>query len=196
MVDFPKLRRDTGGALTFGVLENVPGVKEAYAGLLAKVAALPFVPATFQREVSMVMLDNPGAIWVPTYAINAPAWRAGKDVLLDDCPDWLKEPQIARAWNTLADWWQETMQPLLAGWAKDQSAIMAAAENNAAFWDVLYKSVKPVADLGNIILDAPTTVGGALASSLLNGLKAIAPVLIVVGVGVIVYLAAKKKIAP
>lgn len=186
-----ELNRTTGGQLTNVAVANVPGMREAFNGLLSRVQALPFVPSDWLAQVNAAM-DQNGGLWQPRYAINAAAWRDGKDSpLLGDVPTWLQNnPEAARAWNTLADWWGERMQPILAGWARNEADVMNAANADAMFWNVLYASVKPAAVVGQGLLDAPEKVGEVASGVVLGTLRGFAPILLIaalVGLGFLAY---------
>lgn len=182
-----QLMSATGGYVSAAPLQDIPGVKDAVAVLLARVQSLPFVPGDWMKNVVDAMAK--GGIWQPRYAINANAWAQRKsEPVFDDMPNWLKNnPSAAIAWNTLGDWWKVKMQPILAGWAQDQKAIMDAANNDAAFWDGLYAIVKPVAFVGETILAAPEAVAGAASKVITGTLGKLLPVILI---GVVIAVAA------
>lgn len=183
----------TGGQLTPVGLSDINGVRQAFNELLSRVQALPFVPSNWLTTVQDEVAKSAGAIWQPRYAINAIAWRAGKtEPVLGDTPSWLTgNPQAATAWNKLADWWTERMQPILRGWARDQAEVMNAANADARFWDTLYNSVKPIADLGETIIAAPEKVGEVVSRSFLGALRGFAPVLLIAGAAGVAFLVYK-----
>ena len=180
----------TGGYFNVSPLQDIPGVNEAYAGMLARVQALPFVPSDWMVTVAAESAARNHSLWVPRYAIQPAAWNAGKlTPILDDVPEWLHTPEAAKAWNTLTDWWKKRLQPILAGWGKDQALIMNNANDEAAFWNTLYTVVKPVAVVGDAILATPEKVAGVASGVGLSILKKIWPliaVVLVIGVAAVV----------
>src|SRR6185369_10395696 len=125
-------------------------------------------------------------------AISPVAWGVNKtEPMLGDIPTWLSsDPNAAAAWNTLCDWWKTRLQPILAGWARSEAETLAAASDDAAFFDRLYLFVKPVAMVGDAILAAPEAIAGAASTVIMGTLKKFWPVLAVVAViavGVLVY---------
>lgn len=188
-----EINAETGGYINAASLDSVPGIEEAYKQLLSRVASLPFVPSSWLAKVAAARAENGNRLWMPRYAINAIAWRQEKDgPLLGDVPSWLSnDPAAARAWNTLADWWTERMQPILAGWARNQADIMNAANADARFWDTLYVITKPIADVGEAIIAAPEKAGEVISRSVLGALRGLLPVLLIGAVGVVGFLAYK-----
>ena len=185
-----QISKATGGYFNVAPLQDIPGVNEAYAGMLARVQALPFVPSDWMATVAAESAARNHALWIPRYAIQAAAWNAGKlTPLLDDVPEWLHTPEAAKAWNTLTDWWKKRLQPILAGWGKDQAAIMNNANDEAAFWNTLYTVVKPVAVVGDAIIAAPGKVAEVASGVGLSILKKFWPliaVVVVIGVAAVV----------
>ena len=195
------VNKATGGQINGAPLQNIPGVQAAYASLLTRVASLPFVPHDWLKTVMDASAAQGNGLWVPRYAIRADAWNNGKSApILDDVPAWIaSDPINAIAWNKLADWWKATMQPILSGWARDQQDLLTSATNNAAFWDSLYSSIKPVAALGNAILEAPEQIAGAASNVITGTLGKLLPVLViaaVLGVALLVYKNKLTKVAP
>ena len=176
-----EIRQITGGYLSATPLFEVPGARQAFADLLARVQALTFVPAGWTADVQAAMSDADGnAMWQPAPAIVTGAWAAGKtEPLYPDIPGWLTQDQAAVAWNTLCDWWRERMQPILNGWARNEASLLEAANADAAFWNRLYAFVKPVAMVGDAIIAAPEAVGNVVSRSVLGALRGFAPVLII-----------------
>lgn len=194
MLTTPQLNVATGGQFNPAPLQDVPGVTTAYAGLLSRVASLPFVPPKWLETV-MEEQKAQGGLWMPRYAIRADAWNQGKsEPLLADVPQWLTDPVNAIAWNKLADWWKATMQPLLSGWARDQQELLTNATENAAFWDGLYSAVKPVAAVGNAILEAPEKVADVASKVVTGTLGKLWPVLLIGAVAVVAALVLKGKL--
>lgn len=193
-MDDVALAKQTGGYINAAALSDIPGVAAAAASLLARVAALPFVPKEWLDTVLKAQQEHNG-LWLPRGAIRADAWAQGKSApLVDDIPTWLSnDASHAIAWNKLSDWWRATLQPILAGWARDQKTLMDEANNNAAFWDSLYKSVQPVAAVGNAILAAPEKVAGVASQVVTGTLKKLWPVLLVAAVGLVVVVVFKNK---
>lgn len=194
MLTETELNKTTGGQFNAAPLQDVPGVNAAYAALLARVQALPFVPKNWMALVSAESVARGNALWVPRYAINAASWNAGKLApLLDAVPEWLHEPGAARAWNTLTDWWKARLQPVLAGWGRDQAHIMDEANIEAAFWDGLYTIVKPGAVVGDAILAAPGKVTDVASGVALTVLKKFWPIIVVVVVISVATVVLKNK---
>lgn len=192
------IRKLTGGYISATPLQNVPGVRAAFDELIARVQALPFVPADWSANVRAAMSQSGEAYpWQPAPAIRLDAWRADKDEpVYPESPAWLvNNPQARRAWNTLCDWWGDRLQPILAGWARDEAATLRAAYDDAAFWNTLYALVRPVAVVGQTILDAPGVVADTANRIGLDMLKKLWPLLAVgavIAVGVLVY---KRKLS-
>lgn len=183
----------TGGYLNASNALAIPGVAAVYGELLQKVQALPFVPAGWISDVRQAMTDaGPSSTWMPRHAIQSSAFKAGKTApLLEDIPAWLSgDAQAATAWNKLTDWWSDRIMPILAGYGRDQAAIMQSANRDASFWNGLYAIVKPVANVGDAIIAAPEKVGEVVSKSFMGALRGFAPVLIVgalIGAGFLVY---------
>jgi hypothetical protein len=195
-----ELNATTGGYFNAAPLQDIAGVNDAYAGLLAHVQALPFVPSQWMATVAAESAARNHALWIPRYAIRADAWNQGKlSPLLDDVPEWLHTPEAAKAWNTLTDWWKTRLQPILAGWGKDQAAIMHNANDEAAFWNTVYTTVKPVAVVGDTIIAAPSKVAEVASGITVGVLKKFWPVIavvVVIGVGAVIFKNKMMKVAP
>lgn len=182
----------TGGYLNSVTLTDIPGVQSAFNELLARIQALPFVPATWSSDVrAMMALEDNKHTWQPQNAVRGDAWLSGKlEPAIAGIPDWLSTPQARKAWGDIADWWRERLMPVLQKWARNEQATMEAAVNDAAFWDGLYKAVKPVAMVGNVILKAPEAAAGAVAGVAGGVLARLFPLIVVVaviGVAVLIY---------
>lgn len=181
----------TGGYVNAAPLADIPGVDKAYNELLARIQSLPFVPAGWHDAVDNARKANDNRLWLPRYAIRADAWNHGAtSPLLDDVPVWLHDTSAAVAWNKLTDWWTARLQPVLAGWARDHRAVMESANDEAAFWNTLYTVVKPIAVVGDTIIAAPEKVAAVASGVAVGVLKKFWPVLlilVVVGVGALVY---------
>lgn len=195
MITHQQVNIATGGQITPTPSLDIPGVRAAFDELLSRIQALPFVPSDWKATVNMAMKAMNGT-WQPRYAIRADAWRADKtEPMLGDLPPWLVKDNSARiAWNKLGDWWRERLQPLLAGWARDQATLVADAAADADFFNTLYQVVLPVATVGNAIIAAPQKVAEVASRSfmgLVKGLLPVLAVLAVVGVGYVLY---KKKL--
>ena len=123
MLTDAQLLAETGGYVMPSPLENIPGMRDALATLLSRVQALPFIPSGWTDKVNEAM--SKGGIWQPRYVIQPNAWAQKKtSPVFEDMPKWLKDDaNAAIAWNTLTDWWKAKMQPILAGWARDQTAV-------------------------------------------------------------------------
>lgn len=187
MLTDAQLLAETGGYVMPSPLENIPGMRDALATLLSRVQALPFIPSGWTDKVNEAM--SKGGIWQPRYVIQPNAWAQKKtSPVFEDMPKWLKDDaNAAIAWNTLTDWWKAKMQPILAGWARDQTAVMNSANDDAAFWNGLYNIVKPVAMVGDAILAAPEAVAGAASKVITGTLGKLLPVILI---GVVIAVAA------
>ena len=185
----------TGGYIHAAPLADIPGVNAAYNALLVRVAGLPFVPGDWLETVAKVRADNGNRLWSPRYAIRADAWNQKKtEPLLDDIPEWLKTPAAATAWNKLADWWKTRLQPILAGWARDEKSIMETANDEAVFWNNIYTVVKPVAVVGDAIISAPAKVAEVASTVGLSVIKKFWPLIAVVVVLGVVAIVMKNKL--
>lgn len=195
MITTQQVNVATGGQITPTPSLDIPGVREAFDALLDRIQSLPFVPSDWKATVAMLMREDKGT-WQPRYAIRADAWRADKtEPMLDNIPSWLVKDNSARvAWNKLVDWWRDRLQPLLAGWARDQATLVADAAADAAFFNTLYQVVLPVATVGNLIIEAPQKVAEVASRTVMGIIKGLLPVIAVValvGVGYVLY---KKKL--
>jgi hypothetical protein len=198
-----EIRRTTGGYLSGTLLLEVPGVRAAFAELLARVQELSFVPAAWTADVQAAMSEAiAGSMWQPAPAIDTHAWAAKKtEPLYSDMPSWItSDQQACVAWNTLCDWWQQRMQPILAGWAHDGASVVKAAAADAVFWNGLYAIVKPIAVVGDVIIEAPEMVGNVVSKMTLGALRGFAPVLVlaaIAGVGYVLWTTGTyKKLLP
>jgi hypothetical protein len=193
-----EILRATGGYIDAGVLSSVPGVQSAYRDLLARIQALPFVPSSWSDDVKLATTEAGGSqLWLPRLATRQLEWRAGKLAPLNpDVPDWIAGNDAnVRAWNMITDWWTERLQPITAGWARDEAATLEAANADARFWNTVYTIAKPIAVVGETILAAPAAVAGAASTVVTGTLRALLPVIIIVGlvaVGVLIY---KRKLS-
>lgn len=190
-----EISQATGGYLNPVPLNDIPGVRAAFDGLLARVQALPFVPSSWSADVKAAMSES-GGTWQPRYAIQTTAWRADKtEPLYPDMPTWITQDQAAAvAWNKLTDWWAERLQPILAGWARSEAEVLNAANADAKFFSGLYTVVAPVAAVGQALLDAPAAAAEVVSTVAGGVLKNLFPVLLVVGVLGIAVLILKNKI--
>ena len=183
----------TGGYILATPLD-VPGLMSAYAEMLARVQALPFVPRSWTTDVQGAMAAAGGNLWQPRYALNADAWRRGvlNGPIYPGTPSWLTG-DAAVAWNTLTDWWKERMQPILAGWARDGAALVQAAAGEAKFWDTLYNVTKPIAAVGDVLLAAPKAVAGVAADVITGSIGKLLPVIAIVVVVAVALVMFKNK---
>lgn len=192
MASQEQIRRQTGGYLNASPLQSVAGVLPVFGELLARVQALPFVPASWTEDVKKAMAQaGDNRLWVPAYAIRVDAWREGKtDPVYPDAPAWLNDPASRTAWNTLVDWWTERLQPILAGWARDEAATLSAANADLRFWSALHAIVKPIAVVGDGIIAAPGVLADGASKAATGALRGLLPVLAIVaalGVAVLVF---------
>lgn len=186
------VRRQTGGYINQSPLSSIAGVMPAFDELISRVQALPFVPSSWSDDVRKAMSAAGDRLWLPAPVIRVDAWRAGKtEPVYPDTPPWLANNEDARiAWNTLVDWWGERLQPILAGWARDQQAILTSATNDAKFWSALYEIVRPVAAVGDAIIAAPGAAAEVITKAAGGALKGFLPLILVVGlaaVGLVVF---------
>jgi len=191
----PTIESLTGGYLNAVKLQDIKGVAPALKELLARVQALPFVPKDWTATVEKYQNES-GQPWQPRYAIRADAWRNQKTgPLLADIPSWLADDvNAAVAWNKLADWWTEKLQPILAGWARDENVVLDEATNDAAFWNGLYTAVLPVAKVGDAILAAPEAVAGAASKVVTGTFMKLLPAISIVALVAIAVLVYKNKV--
>jgi hypothetical protein len=188
-------QRRTGGYVGGTTLTAIAGVTSEFNALLERVQGLPFVPSSWASDVKAAMVAE-GGTWQPRYAISPAAWAADKaEPMLSDVPTWLtSDPQAARAWNELTDWWKERLQPILAGWARSEAATLEAANADAKFFNRLYAMVKPIAVVGDIVLEAPAAVAGAASNVVMGTLRAAWPLLLVAALAGLAFLAYKGRI--
>lgn len=195
MLTTPQINIATGGQITPTPSLEIPGMRAAFDALLSRIQALPFVPSDWKAMVDMTMREGNGT-WQPRYAIRADAWRADKtEPMLDNIPAWLAQNNSARvAWNKLVDWWRERLQPLLAGWARDQATLVAAAAADAAFFNTLYQVILPVATAGNLIIEAPQKIAEVASRSVMGIVKGLLPVIALLALAGVGYVLYKKKL--
>jgi hypothetical protein len=193
MMTTEEIQATTGGYLNVVALQKIPNVAGAFAELLARVQSLPFVPPEWSTLVASAMADyGDEATWQPRYAIRADAWRNNETAPLNDnVPDWLaNDADAAVAWNKLTDWWTAKLQPILGGWARSEAEVLEAANADAQFWNGLYDVVKPVAVVGEVLLEAPAAIAGAASKVVTGTVWKLMPIILiaaVVGVGLLVY---------
>lgn len=195
-----EINSTTGGYINAAPLADIPGVDAAYNSLLTRIQALPFVPQEWHANVAKARAANENRLWLPRYAIQASAWAQNKtSPILADVPTWLHDSKNATAWNTLTDWWTARLQPVLAGWARDQKAVMESAQDEASFWNGLYTVVRPVAAVGDAILTAPAKAAEVATGVGLSVLKKFWPliaVVAVIGIGALVFKNKMMKATP
>lgn len=168
-------------------VQRVPGRRKAYPEwsdlsdpILAKVAALPFIPPDWYARVKALQAAYPDDIFD-----ISPVFGPIGNRLAGVAP-WITDPADLQVWQTLSDTYRAAAMAYSAGKVAEGRRVMEAASGHAAFWDAAYRTVK-------VIADAPATIAGA-ASGLMTGIigKALPALALLIG-GAFLFIYFKKK---
>lgn len=168
-------------------IQRVPGRRKAYPEwsdlsdpILAKVAALPFIPPGWYAKVQALQAAYPDDI----FDISPVFGPIGNRVA--GVAPWITEPADLKAWQTLADAYKAAAVAFAAGKVAEGRKVMEAAQSNADFWDAAYRTVK-------VIADAPANIAGAASTVITGTVSRLLPVIVLAIGGAAAYLYFKKR---
>lgn len=143
-----------------------------------KVAKVPWLPLGWASSIEQLYTTFPDQRIMVYPALTASGSRNPL------APAFLDTTEKEQAWANLAKEMQNVVSTFANGMREKGLAEMEALNADAAFWDALYTAAKTIADAPKNIVGA----AGDFASELLGtALSRFLPVLVVAGIGIVVY---------
>jgi len=155
----------------------------------SRVFELDYVPQEWKDLMAAQLSANPNDYFrlIPPYVLSG--------AVSGEVPEFLDTPEKLRSWDLLQKHQQETLLPIINKWAGAARVLYVDQMRSKARWDAIRDAAITAAVFVRDLPANVATAAGEIASkTAVAGLAAFLPFLLIAGLGVVAFVAARSKL--